>query len=89
MKARYINTSEKDQVPGCEICVTSPDYPRYSSYDGWHIRVMRSGGKPDFVICSNCGNLITKIGALDQIYLDNHTYKKIRVRLFSDDPKTF
>ena len=56
MRARYVTAKEKEHIGPCLNCRGKDEY------DGWHIRVVRDGGKLDFVICAVCGGLLAKIG---------------------------
>ena len=49
MKARYTQPFKKSCPKGCDV------------KGNWHIEIVRSGGKSNFIICSNCGNLITEV----------------------------
>ena len=57
MKARY----HREHVEDSEAYVGCPE--GCSVPGQWHILVERGGGKPGFLICSECGAFIKKKGS--------------------------
>lgn len=49
MHAKYVKLDGESCPHGCNV------------KGNWHIRINRSGGKKDFIICSNCGNKIKEV----------------------------